>query len=99
MTFFFSISLTTNAETTESRCEELNRQIEELSKQFRSEKRRNDKIIEEQNKQDEIKRTELLKPKPNTSLPSDVSPYSVSPMVIQLLKLFIECRFSNCSPR
>lgn len=78
LNFFHSFSLTTNAETTEVRCEELNRQIEEISKQFRTEKRRNDKIIEEQNKQDEIKRTELLRPKLNTSLPCDVSSYNVS---------------------
>lgn len=70
--------MTTNAETAESRLEELNRQIEELTRQFRCEKRRNDKILQEQCKQDEIKRTELLKPKLNASLPGDVGSYNVS---------------------
>lgn len=68
----------TNSETAESRCEELNRQIEEITRQFKSEKRRNDKIIQEQSKQDEIKRIELQKPKLNASLPCDVGLYNVS---------------------
>lgn len=89
----FVFSLTTNAETAESRCEELNRQIEELTRQFRSEKRRNDKIIQEQSKQDEIKRTELQKPKLlNASLPCDVNSYNVS-----VLKLIFFMPFSKYS--
>lgn len=82
----FLFSLTTNAETAEIRCEELNRQIDEITRQFRSEKRRNDKIIQEQSKQDEIKRTELLKPKLNASLPCDVGSYNVS---------FLLCSFDH----
>lgn len=52
-------SLKTNAENAEQRCDDLSKQIEELQQKYDAERRKNERILQEKTKKNDLQKVEL----------------------------------------